>query len=58
MGMAILNITLCKFIVFSSWDNSFIVIDVHVDKEFVQGMLIDLQTKFFTKMLHNICLNF
>lgn len=57
LGMAILNVKETDFVVFASKDNSFININVLFDKDFVIEMLQKLKFNYFTKMLHNVCVN-
>lgn len=55
LGMAILNLPLCKFIIFASRDKSLKIIDVPFDDIFAKQMLSILFKNYFQYMLHYIC---
>lgn len=45
LGMAILNLKSCDFIVYSSFDKQLIVIDVPLDVEFAEKLILQLKKK-------------
>lgn len=57
LGMAILNISECDFIVYSKFSKSFVNIIVPRDEIFLNSLLNKLQNIYFSHMIHEICLN-
>ncbi|XP_045468679.1 uncharacterized protein LOC123676644 [Harmonia axyridis] len=55
VGIAILNLDICHFIIYFSSNNSFIEIKVPFDEEYTYNMLTSLKKKYIEKMLHHIC---
>ena len=56
LGMAILNIKTTDFIVYASFDESFLLIEVDFDLEFTSDMLISLKATYYNEMLHHVCI--
>lgn len=56
LGMVMVNVSKCDFVVFSSHSNDYEIIEVLFDKNFTETMLISLKNAYFLKMIHNICL--
>ena len=54
LGMAILNISMVDFIVYSPFDNSIIIIKIEFDANFVEKLLKFLKVAYF-RMIHNVC---
>lgn len=57
LGMAMLNLKEADFVIYSSMDNSIIIINVSLDNNFVQHLLKKLKFNFFSHMLHIACVN-
>ncbi|XP_044754717.1 uncharacterized protein LOC123313774 [Coccinella septempunctata] len=55
LGMAILNLKICHFIVFFSSDNTYLDIRVPFDEEYAHSLLFSLKQKYLDNMLHYIC---
>lgn len=49
--LAILNVTMCDFIIFSSYDDTFVNISVPFDEEYAWGMLTRLKFIYFKHVL-------
>ncbi|KAJ8915422.1 hypothetical protein NQ315_003183 [Exocentrus adspersus] len=56
-GMDVLNLPSCDFIIYSSFDNEIIIINVNFDFEYCKYMLGILTSNFFQHMIHVICEN-
>ncbi|XP_066587824.1 uncharacterized protein [Prorops nasuta] len=56
IGMAILNIDITDFIVFASYDNSFLTVTIPFDQDFTDSMLVSLKNVYYNEMLHNVCI--
>lgn len=57
LGMTILNLPECDFVLYSPYDDSFLNIIIKYDEEYVTKMLHKLRYNYFQNMLHTICLN-
>lgn len=57
LGMAVLNLKQCDFVVYCSSENNLIVIKVDLDTDYVHKLTAKLKNIFFTKMLHTVCEN-
>lgn len=55
LGMVILNVEVCDFIIYCSKDNSILVFSVHVNHDFLETFLPTLKTKYFSFLLPEIC---
>lgn len=55
LGMAILNVNICHFIVYFSDSQSYIEIKVLLDEEYTHEMISSLKKKYVENMLHKIC---
>lgn len=55
LGMALLNLQTCYFVVFCSTDQSMAIIETKYDHDFVKYLLFIVKEKFFKYMLHEIC---
>lgn len=55
VNMAILNVSYCDFIVFCSYDKSFVVVPVEFDYVNCKALLLKLKNIFCEKMIHVIC---
>lgn len=56
LGMVMLNVSKCDFVIYSSFSESYINLEILFDTDFTKKMLISLKNAYFTKMLHNICI--
>lgn len=56
--MAILNIKKTDFIVYSSFDNNFFMVEIDFDPEFAKEMLTALKNTYYKTMLHYICMKY
>lgn len=56
LGMAILNVPLTYFVLYASFDESMIIVNVPFDYKFCETMLVALKKKFFSQMLHFLCI--
>ena len=54
LGMAILNISMVDFIIYSPFDNSIIIIKIEFDVMFVEKMLKSSKVAYF-RMIHYVC---
>ncbi|XP_044751737.1 uncharacterized protein LOC123311731 [Coccinella septempunctata] len=57
MGMAVLNLEKCFFVLYASYDDSMKIIEVSYDYVFVKEMLEKIKFNFINKMVHVICEN-
>lgn len=57
MGMLILNLDSCDFVIYGSFDKSLYVLNVPFDQIFALEMVKNASSVYITKMLHSICLN-
>ncbi|KAJ8679722.1 hypothetical protein QAD02_015509 [Eretmocerus hayati] len=55
LGMAILNVENCKFVLYSSFDKNIFVIDVPKDRLFIVNMLRRLKQLYYAHILPEIC---
>lgn len=55
--MVLLNVTECNFILYSSFDNNYIMIQVLYDELYCKNMLYNLKIIYFERLLHEICIN-
>lgn len=55
LGMVMLNINKCDFIVYSSFDHNYSSIEVPLDEDYTKILLEKLKSVYFSKMLHVIC---
>lgn len=55
LGMAVLNIEKCLFIIYADYDKSFITLTVNFNKIFTLKMLTTLKKVYFNIMVHKIC---
>ncbi|KAL7302499.1 hypothetical protein TKK_0005142 [Trichogramma kaykai] len=56
LGMAVLNLNVAYFVVYSARDKKYLSIKVPRDEDFLMEMLPALKESYFNHMLHNICL--
>lgn len=54
-GMAVLNLKMCDFIIYSSKSKSFLNILVPFDEDFARDLIINISGKYFKHMLHFLC---
>lgn len=57
MGMAVLNLKKCVFVVYASYDSSLLIINVEYDFDFVMNMFTKIKNNYFKNMLHVLCEN-
>ncbi|XP_031329650.1 uncharacterized protein LOC116160569 isoform X1 [Photinus pyralis] len=55
LGMAMLNVFNCKFIIYCSFDKSMLILDVPYNYDFSKTLLFNVKGKYFKKMLHVMC---
>lgn len=55
MGMAVLNLSKTYFVIYASFDDSVIIMDVDFNYDFTCNMLTDVKQKYFKKMIHHCC---
>lgn len=55
LGMSMLNLQKCYFIIYCSFDKSMLVFEVEYDYIFAKEMLFNVKKKYFEKMLHFVC---
>lgn len=55
LGMAVINVKKTFFIVYASFDRSYIVIETQRDSDFIFTMLKNLKILYFTNIVHRIC---
>lgn len=55
MGMAVLNLPKTYFVLYASYDDSILVIEVEYDYHFSEHMLTKIKHNYFEKMLHAAC---
>lgn len=56
-GMAILNLSECDFVIYSTFSKSYIVINIKLDIGYCIELIKKLQNIYFNNMLHEICKN-
>lgn len=57
LGMALLNLNNCDFVIYASGNNTIKIINIPIDEEFIKNMLCKIKVNYFNHMLHNVCLN-
>lgn len=55
LGMGLLNLKKCYLVLYASFDNTFITIEVDFNYEFTKNMLTVVKHNFFEKMLPHLC---
>lgn len=55
LGMALLNLPGCDFILYSSFSRTFLNIYVPFDEEFTKQMIETISYNYFKHMIHVIC---
>lgn len=58
MGMAVLNLNLCYFVIYSSFDKNLFVLRIMRDDSFIVDMLTSLSKAFIKSIIHEICINY
>lgn len=53
--MIITNVSKCDFVIFNSYSDVYLIIEVLFDKIFTKTMSISLKNAYFAKIIHNIC---
>ena len=54
LGMVMLNVGKCDVVIYSTFSNAYISLEILLDTEFTKKMLISLKNAYFTNMIHNI----
>jgi len=55
LGLVMLNVTYCDFIIYCSFDNIYQVISIDFNYDYCKHMLLSLKSVYFHKLLHEIC---
>ncbi|XP_072400302.1 uncharacterized protein [Diabrotica undecimpunctata] len=55
MGMAVLNLLKTAFVVFASFDNSVLIMEIDFDFEFCFNMLSKIKHNYLKNMVHHLC---
>lgn len=55
LGLILLNLSSCDFVVYNSLEHNYIVINVEFDFNYCKTLLQVLKIVFFEKLLHSIC---
>lgn len=55
LGLSILNLTKCYLILYASFDDSFVTVEVDFDYNFSSKMLSHIKFNYMKNMIHNIC---
>lgn len=55
LGLSMLNFKKCFLILYASFDESLLIIEVRFSYEFSKKMLEKIKQNYFSKMLHVIC---
>lgn len=58
LGMVVLNVKKCFFMMYASFDKSFHIICVDFDREFIVKMLSSLKIVYFNILIHEICISY
>lgn len=56
LGMAMTNTNDCDFIIYSSFEDKIVTINVPIDIDFCKSLLLNLKTVYYEKMIHEICI--
>lgn len=56
LGMAVLNLELTHFVIYSLFENDIFIINVKRDDAFLKEMLFAIKKVFYSVMVHNVCL--
>lgn len=56
LGIVILNVTVCDFIIYSSYEKNYFLIQVSFDEMYCKTMLNSLKIVYFERLLHEICI--
>lgn len=57
LGMALLNVRFCDFVVFTKYDQYLWIETVELDETYAATLLVTVKQSFFNRMLHQICLS-
>lgn len=57
LGMAVLNVMKCLFVMYAPFDGNVFIITVELDRCFVLEMVLGLKNIYFSYMIHEICLD-
>lgn len=55
LGMVI-NVNACDFIIYSSFEDKIVTINVPIDIDFCKSLLLNLKIIYYEKMIHEICI--
>lgn len=55
LGMAILNLDMCDFILYSSKSKTFLNVVVPFDEDFARDLIKNVTEKYFSHMIHAVC---
>lgn len=58
LGMAILNLKFCDFIIYSSSTKTFLNIVIPFNEKFAKKLICKITDNYFKNMIHNICENY
>lgn len=56
IGIVLLNVTICDFIIYSSYDNNYATIVVNYDDLYCRDMFFSLKIIYFERLLHEVCI--
>lgn len=55
LGLVLLNCPSCDFIIYDSFDNNILVINISLDYDYAKNLIFNLKIIYFEKLLHEIC---
>jgi len=55
LGMLMLNVNNCDFVIYNSLENNYFVINVGINLIFCKNLLLSLKIIYFEKMIHHAC---
>jgi len=55
LGLVLLNLNSCDFIIYNSIEHNYVVINVKFDDQYCKTLLQVLKIVYFEKLLHTIC---
>lgn len=56
LGMVMTNVSACDYIIYNSYEDKIVIINVSIDIDFCKCLLLNLKMVYYEKMIHQICI--
>jgi len=56
MGIVLLNVMECDFIVYCSYENENAVLKVKYDEDYCKNLFFSLKVIYFERLIHEVCI--